>query len=93
MSSYITKHIILFMNAGWARDLPADAHGPRKEAVVTAPTLGHLFAMAHLEKLGDLSSAERPAEVSLQCGADYVKPFGTRLYKPSSGVPALFVTV
>ena len=68
INSYITMHIIHVVNAGWARDLPADAHGPRKEPVLTAPTPGHLFAMAHLEKLGDLKSAERLAEVSLPCG-------------------------
>ena len=62
INSYITKHIIHAVKAGWARDIPAAAHGAEKEPVVTAPTPGHLLAMAHLEKLGSLESAARSAD-------------------------------
>ena len=50
---------------GWARDLPAEAHGSRGEAVVTAPTPGHFHCMRLLERDGILVTAEEPAKVSL----------------------------
>ena len=50
---------------GWARDLPAEVHGSSGEAVVTAPTPGHLFCMKLLERDGILITTEEPAEVRL----------------------------
>ena len=63
-------HVVI---AGLARDLPADAHGPLLEPIVTAPTPGHLFCMKLLEKAGRLKQAERPEEVSLPYGANCIK--------------------
>ena len=47
--------------AGWAYDLPLQAHGPMEEPVVMAPTPGHRYSMARLEKSGALVYS--PAEV------------------------------
>ncbi|BDA49413.1 hypothetical protein COCOBI_14-0300 [Coccomyxa sp. Obi] len=46
----------------WARDLPAEAHGPYLKTVVTAPTPGHLYSMRQLEKSGDLVSMHTSAQ-------------------------------
>lgn len=48
---------------GWAHDLPAEAHGSGGEAVVTAPSPGHLFCMRLLERDG-LLTIEEAQEVS-----------------------------
>ncbi|BDA48433.1 hypothetical protein COCOBI_12-1120 [Coccomyxa sp. Obi] len=43
----------------WAYDLPAEVHGPLGEVVITAPTPGHLYCMARLDKCGSLLSTDK----------------------------------
>ena len=50
-------------DVGWARDLPAEVHGPDNVPVVTTPTPAHLYCMRMLEISGKLDFTDSTAEV------------------------------
>ena len=47
----------------WATDVPREAYGKTKRAIITAPTAVHLYCMKILKEAGDL---EEPAQVEKQ---------------------------